>query len=342
MQIVQTLHQYADKHTTARHADEAVASCPSLTCEKKQHVENTGARSNKLCLTGTVPITYSGATYNIPLYIWFPADYPSRGPTAYVMPTPGMAIQPGHRHVGADGMCYFPYLNSWNRATHNAVGLVHAAKEIFSGSPPVYAQPAGQPPPRPQPPPTYGQQQQQQRPQQPQVNQREQASKRITTLLKAHLQKKNGELSTKFQEMSETQMRLDSGKAHITKGVHDLQTEKRECEQYFSALLGTNAELEKWLAENDKGDAEIDPDAVVAPADPLSEQLLTNLVADQAIEDTIFKLGQLYHQRAIDKDGKEATEIYMREVRSLAEKQFMARAYVNAVCKRKREMHGRR
>ena len=36
-----------------------------------------------------LPITFRGATYNIPVSVWVPAEYPARPATPYVTPTAG-------------------------------------------------------------------------------------------------------------------------------------------------------------------------------------------------------------------------------------------------------------
>ena len=38
---------------------------------------------------GLLPITFRGATYNIPVSVWVPAEYPTRPATPYVTPTRG-------------------------------------------------------------------------------------------------------------------------------------------------------------------------------------------------------------------------------------------------------------
>lgn len=66
-----------------------------------------------------------------------------------------MIIKPRHRHVDSGGMCYHPYLSSWNPNTSNLVGLADTLSKVFSQDPPVRA--AGstpQPPATPQPTPT--------------------------------------------------------------------------------------------------------------------------------------------------------------------------------------------
>ena len=113
---------------------------------------------------GLLPITFRGASYNIPVSVWVPTEYPTRPATPYVTPTRGatpnslfgvasvslsqpqrraeMDVVKGHPHVGADGMCYFPYCNQWNQSS-TVLGLMQVMQETFSQNPPVTARAPG-------------------------------------------------------------------------------------------------------------------------------------------------------------------------------------------------------
>ena len=97
-----------------------------------------------LNLVGTVPISYNGAQYNIPVTIWLVEAYPLSPPVCFVTPTPGnpkrptnihsyldMIIKPKHKHVDSQGMCYFPYLSSWNPNNCNLYGLVQTMSKVI-------------------------------------------------------------------------------------------------------------------------------------------------------------------------------------------------------------------
>ena len=77
-------------------------------------------------VAGLLPIAFRGVTYNIPICVWVPQQYPTMPPTPFVQPTPDMDVVRGHQHVGADGMCYFPYCNQWSPHS-NVVGLLESA-----------------------------------------------------------------------------------------------------------------------------------------------------------------------------------------------------------------------
>jgi len=104
------------------------------------------ATSNQiLYFAGTIPIFYSGAQYNIPISIWIVEDYPFSPPTCYVTPTADMIIKPKHKHVDSNGLCYLPYLSSWNPNNCSLLGLASTLSKIFSQDPPVRSQPQSQP-----------------------------------------------------------------------------------------------------------------------------------------------------------------------------------------------------
>jgi ESCRT-I complex subunit TSG101 len=114
-----------------------------------------GASPNQIiCLAGTIPVVFNDVSYNIPVNIWIPENYPYNAPFCYVTPTPGnlsnhykhkftskdMVIKPRHRHVDSSGMCYLPYLSSWNPNSANLVNLVSVMSKIFGQDPPVRSQ----------------------------------------------------------------------------------------------------------------------------------------------------------------------------------------------------------
>mmetsp|Transcript_13271 Transcript_13271/g.28131 ORF Transcript_13271/g.28131 Transcript_13271/m.28131 type:complete len:436 (+) Transcript_13271:65-1372(+) len=92
-----------------------------------------------LMLGGTLPMTYRGQTYNIPIDIYLPPAYPLRPPTVFVRPVSTMAIKENHRHVGLDGRVYLPYLSEWRPGTHELTELAVWMSSLFGSDPPCYA-----------------------------------------------------------------------------------------------------------------------------------------------------------------------------------------------------------
>jgi ESCRT-I complex subunit TSG101 len=67
-----------------------------------------------LCLHGLLPISYRGASYNIPLAVWVVREYPRQPPVVYVVPTSDMLVRPG-RYLDVSGRCSHDYLQNWQR-----------------------------------------------------------------------------------------------------------------------------------------------------------------------------------------------------------------------------------
>ena len=122
-------------------------------------------------ISGTLPVVYQGAQYFIPLRVVVGEYYPHHGPTAFVVPTATMVIQPTP-YCDVSGRVYHPYLASWTDAS----SLLHLLRNLmvaFGSCPPVRAHvaPPTQPPPQPQPQPQPHQQQPPAHQQQPPAHQ---------------------------------------------------------------------------------------------------------------------------------------------------------------------------
>lgn len=103
-----------------------------------------GAHQELFTLAGTIPVNYRGTTYNIPVAIYFPQDYPYSPPMCYVRPTPDMMVKPA-RHVDTSGRVYLPYLTDWKNDTSDLLALIQVMIIVFSENPPVYQKPKNQP-----------------------------------------------------------------------------------------------------------------------------------------------------------------------------------------------------
>lgn len=63
-------------------------------------------------LSGTIPVRYRGAVYNIPICIWLMDTHPKNAPMCYVRPTADMSIKVSI-FVDRNGKIYLPYLHDW-------------------------------------------------------------------------------------------------------------------------------------------------------------------------------------------------------------------------------------
>lgn len=113
------------------------------TCQTLQPQIGTfsgpGRQVTLFYLYGVLPITYNGATYNIPVTIYFDPPYPAQPPRCFVTPSQGMALKPAHPHVDSGGMIYIPYLNGWNATSSTLTELAGYLTSTFSTAPPVYS-----------------------------------------------------------------------------------------------------------------------------------------------------------------------------------------------------------
>jgi ESCRT-I complex subunit TSG101 len=82
-----------------------------------------------LHLSGTIPVVFRGATYNIPLTIWLPHEYPKKPPMAFVTTVKDMLIRPGN-HVDPSGRCYHPYLANWVNYSDVGITIVYCVCKL--------------------------------------------------------------------------------------------------------------------------------------------------------------------------------------------------------------------
>ncbi|KAJ4354880.1 Suppressor protein stp22 of temperature-sensitive alpha-factor receptor and arginine permease [Ascochyta clinopodiicola] len=139
---------YADVNRTYHDATEALAHYPSLAVRTDVYTYENGASHLLLNLSGTLPVTFRGATYGFPVAVWVPYAYPHESPIVYVKPDKDMLVRPG-QHVSGDGRVYHPYLAQWAKywdksTLFNFLALLRA---VFAKEPPVRSK---QPQPQPQ------------------------------------------------------------------------------------------------------------------------------------------------------------------------------------------------
>lgn len=71
-----------------------------------------GTTMELVSLTGTIPVSYRGSSYNIPICIWLIDTHPKNAPICYVKPTADMSIKVS-MFVDQNGKIYLPYLHDW-------------------------------------------------------------------------------------------------------------------------------------------------------------------------------------------------------------------------------------
>lgn len=131
-------YQYQDKARLQKDVAELLRTVRTLSPQVGEF--SGGSRKVTLFyLYGVLPISYSGATYNIPVTIYFDPPYPNQPPRCFVTPSTGMALKTGHPHIDANGMIYIPYLSNWSGKNSKLTELATYLISTFSSNPPVYA-----------------------------------------------------------------------------------------------------------------------------------------------------------------------------------------------------------
>lgn len=119
----------------------------SLSYSLENHAGSDGISRSLIYISGTIPITYHGATYNIPIGLWVTAWYPMGPPLPYVVPTANMVIKPNHANVNSSNGVVenISEISSWNTSSSSLLNVIRDMIVMFSKAPPVYAKRQGQP-----------------------------------------------------------------------------------------------------------------------------------------------------------------------------------------------------
>ncbi|KAA1091645.1 hypothetical protein PGT21_036486 [Puccinia graminis f. sp. tritici] len=172
--LTQVLLPYPTREQALNQIQSTLEHYPSLSPKTESFTFDDGRTALLVSLTGTIPVHYRALSYNIPIAIWLPFEFPTEPPIIYLTPTNEMIIRKG-THVEPGGKCIAGYFNSWQSKPEacSLKELLEFLQDVFSREPPLYSKPK---PPAPayssQPPTsqitsTSSQQQQQQPPRPP-------------------------------------------------------------------------------------------------------------------------------------------------------------------------------
>ncbi|KAL6297635.1 hypothetical protein ACE6H2_005777 [Prunus campanulata] len=129
---------------------------PCLDPKTATFTHNDGRSVNLLQADGTIPMSFHGVTYNIPVIIWLTESYPHHPPCVYVNPMRDMVIKSAHAHVNPSGLVSIPYLHNWVYPSSNLVELAESLTAVFGQDPPLFSIRRPNPNPDPNPNPTPG------------------------------------------------------------------------------------------------------------------------------------------------------------------------------------------
>lgn len=119
-----------------------------------------------------------------------------------------------------------------------------------------------------------------------------------------------------------TQEELKQGSQKVNQMIQDMENKKTELNQSVNMLQSKNAELESVLDYLRAQPEEIDVDEAVQATNPLYNQILRLYAEENAIDDTIYYLGEALRKGIIELD------VFLKHVRELSRQQFMARATI--------------
>ncbi|XP_035735641.1 tumor susceptibility gene 101 protein-like [Vespa mandarinia] len=136
--IRQGLAKYQSPEITKTQVLNVLSTYKGLQYEIKPFVFVDGTQKELFNLQGTIPVTYKGSRYNIPICIWLMDTYPNNAPICYVKPTSDMSIKVS-MYVDHNGQIYLPYLHDWLPHTSDLLGLIQVMVVTFGEQPPVYA-----------------------------------------------------------------------------------------------------------------------------------------------------------------------------------------------------------
>lgn len=136
--LMQALSEYEYADIAWRDVKNAISYFKDLRPSQDSFILNDGSKKNLLNLDGTIPATYKGTIYNIPICVWIMDTHPYNHPIVFVKPTSTMQIKTG-RNVDSNGKVDLPYLRDWHYPKSDLLGLIQILVIVFGEEPPVYS-----------------------------------------------------------------------------------------------------------------------------------------------------------------------------------------------------------
>lgn len=134
------LIKYQNPDATFRDISSVVNHYTGLQPVQDSYTFVDGTTMELVSLTGTIPVSYRGSSYNIPICIWLIDTHPKNAPICYVKPTADMSIKVS-MFVDQNGKIYLPYLHDWVPSSSDLLGLIQVMIVTFGEQPPVFAKP---------------------------------------------------------------------------------------------------------------------------------------------------------------------------------------------------------
>ncbi|KAI7814814.1 tumor susceptibility gene 101 protein [Triplophysa rosa] len=367
--LLSKLYKYRD--LTVREVTNVTSRYKDLKPVMDNYVFNDGSNKELLSLTGTVPVSYRGNVYNIPVCLWLLDTYPYNPPICFVKPTSAMMIKTG-KHVDANGKIYLPYLHEWKAPQSDLFGLIQVMVVVFGEEPPVFSRQSTQspypafsaagPPNISYMPNTpglpFGQSQSSNpggfqgypypaavsgypttsgpSPYTPVSTVTTVGPSRDATIgedtirvslvsavsdkLRWRMKEEMDRAQAELDALKRTEEDLKKGHQKLEEMVTKLDLEMADVDKNIDLLKCKDEEMTAALEKMENQSEDNDIDDVISPTAPLYKQILNLYAEENAIEDTIFYLGEALRRNVIDLD------VFLKHVRLLSRKQFQLRA----------------
>ncbi|XP_026869594.1 tumor susceptibility gene 101 protein isoform X2 [Electrophorus electricus] len=359
---------YKYRDLTVREITNVTTQYKDLRPVMDNYVFNDGSTKELLSLTGTVPVTYRGNIYNIPICLWLLDSYPYNPPICFVKPTSTMMIKTG-KHIDANGKIYLPYLHEWKHPQSDLFGLIQVMIVVFGEEPPVFSRPTTQTqypafqtagPPNssyiPNPPGSPFTQSHSANPggfqgypypaggsgypttsgatQYPPTTPggpsrdatigedtiRASLVSAVSDKLRWRMKEEMDRAQAELDALKRTEEDLKRGHQKLEEMVTKLDQEIADVDKNIELLKQKDEELTAALDKMENHTENNDIDDLIVPTAPLYRQILSLYAEENAIEDTIFYLGEALRRDVIDLD------VFLKHVRLLSRKQFQLRA----------------
>ncbi|XP_062405042.1 tumor susceptibility gene 101 protein-like isoform X2 [Sardina pilchardus] len=359
---------YKYRDLTVREINHVITQYKDLKPVMDSYVFNDGSSRELMSLAGTVPVSYRGNTYNIPICVWLLDTYPYNPPICFVRPTSAMMIKTG-KHVDANGKVYLPYLHEWKHPQSDLFSLIQVLILVFGEEPPVFSRPTTQTPYQPfqtagpttaaympGPSASYGP------PRSPNPSFqgypypaagtypaspgpghfppttpsattgpardgtigedtiRASLVSAVSDKLRWRMKEEMDRAQAELDALKKTEEDLKRGHQRLEDMIGRIGQEMTDVDRNIELLKQKDEDMKAALEKMDNQSERGDIDDVIIPTAPLYKQILNLYSEENAIEDTIFYLGEALRRDVID------LEVFLKHVRILSRKQFQLRA----------------
>lgn len=256
-------------------------------------------------LSGTIPITYHGSTYNIPVLVWCMSYHPAGPPVMFVTPTRTMMIRERHEHVDSSGLVYLPYLSNWDPVQSNIKSAIMAMAQVFSHMPPVYSQVQRNPVAD----------------EQRRLSMVANVSKQVENRLRAVSDDAMNDLAVLLNEKD----KISRAAANVTGEMREISAKSESLNETLVVSTTERDQLEEWITKFGVRNGDVDVDHMIYPQDVQSQQQVECLAEDAALSEALNQLDEALSNQVI------TLETFMKETRRISRDQFFARALLRKV-----------